>query len=170
MKKLIFALALMLCSCEGYSYLPHKGNSKEFRVIASTTDLTNFTYHAQLIGGDLLHPAIKVGGLLEMDKGSANMRGLVEYVVNKYVTVGVTGGVTNKGSALGDMMINADIPLNYIDILPFVKINHKAVSSTGAVVYFTIDKVLFNVGVNYRPPIPGHQKQLISVMVGTGLK
>ena len=166
----LMLLGLLICSCEGYGYLPHKGDSKEFRVLASSSDFSDFKYHGQLIGGNLLHDDIKIGGLLEMDKKSSNMRGLLEYSANKYVKIGVTAGVSNEGSGLGDFMLTVDIPLYAVDILPFAKITHNALSTVGLVVYFTLDKVLFNVGASYRPHITGHQKQLISVMVGTGFK
>lgn len=163
-------LMLAMVSVSTYAYLPHKGKTTEFRIVASSEDFSDYTIHGQVVGGSLLHPDIKVAGLLEMNKKQSQMKGLVEYVLNEYVKLGVTAGLNNTGDGLGEFIITGDIPYKKADFLPFLKVSHEAVGEVGLVVYFTIKKVVLNAGISYQPKINGHQENLYSFMIGTGLK
>lgn len=165
----VFLICCFEC-CDAYSYLPHKGKTTELRVVASSVDFSDYTLHGQIVGGSVLHPDIKVAGLLEMNKDQSQMKGLVEYDINPYVKLGLTAGLNNEGSGLGEFIITGDIPYKSMDLLPFLKVSHEAVGEVGAVLYFTVNKVVLNVGVSYQPSISGHQKSLYSFMLGTGLK
>ena len=165
-----FAFLIMLIPLIAGGYLPHLGKTTEFRIVASSEDFSDYTLHGQVVGGSVLHPSIKVAGLLEMNKEQSNMKGLIEYELNEYVKLAVTAGLKNTGDGLGEFIVTGDVPYGNVDFLPFLKVSHEAVGEIGLVVYFTIKKVVLNTGFSYQPKIAGHQKNLYTFMVGTGLK
>ena len=167
---LALALFMTTFALSTYAYLPHKGKTTEFRIVASSQDFSDYTIHGQIVGGSVLHPDIKIAGLLEMNDEQSQMKGLIEYQINEFVKLGVTAGLNNKGSGLGEFIVTGDIPYGNMDLLPFLKVSHEAVGEVGAVMYFTINKVVLNTGFSYRPRINDHQGQLWSFMVGTGLR
>ena len=171
MKKLFIVLMfLSFPYCQIHAYLPHKGDSKEFRLVVESSDFSKYTWHGQIIGGQLFHPDFKVGGILSMNPDESSMKLIAEYNLNKYLKLGVLGGLNNEGAGVGDFVVTGDIPVGSIDILPFVKISHEAVGEAGVVVYLTIGGVLLNVGTSYQPSIKDHQKQRFLLSFGTGLK
>ena len=164
-------LGLMIIFGLGASaYLPHKGDSKEFRLVMKSADFSDYSLHGQIVGGELFHPDVKVAGILEMNSNESSMKALAEYSLNKYFKLGVLGGLNNKGYGVGDFVVTGDIPWHYGDILPFVKVSHNIVGEVGLVVYLNLGGALFNAGASYRPYIKNHQDQVFSLMVGTGLK
>ena len=166
----IGALLGVLLTLNANAYLPHKDKATEFRVVASSEDFSDYEVHGQIIGGSLLHPNLKVAGLLEMNQEHSAMKGLVEYQLNKYLKLGVSAGVSNTGSGLGDFVVTGDIPAGIMDILPFIKVSHEAFSEVGAVVYFTVNKVILNMGFSYQPYLKSIQDQKFTFMLGTGFK
>ena len=140
--------------------------------MASSVDFSDYEIHGQIIGGNKLHPDIKVAGLLEMSKQKSNMQGMLEYQVNKFFKLGISAGMDDEWSPLGNFIITGDIPIGAtsVDVLPFLKVTHQALGSIGVVVYWTLSGVVFNAGASYQPTINGLQKQKFSVMIGTGLR
>ena len=167
---LALAVVSLILTHPAKAYLPHKDKSTEFRLVATSEDFSAYQLHGQVVGGSVLHPNLKVAGLLAMGGDSAEMKALVEYQLNPFIKLGVSAGMNNEGSGLGDFIITGDIPIDAIDILPFIKVTHQAVGEAGVVVYASINKVLFNVGLSFRPYISDHQKKLFTLMVGTGFK
>ena len=168
MKKLLL-LGLLMYGCEVLAYMPHKDKSTEFRVVAKSMDFSSYQLEGQVVGANLLHPDLRVGGILEMSEKDSVMKGLLEYRLNKFLKAGILGGLTNKAKGHGELVVTGVIPAGGFDFLPFLKINHKMLSDTGLVVYFSYGGVVFNVGVGYRPPVKGHQTQEFSLMIGTGI-
>ena len=163
-------LVLLLLPMFCWGYLPHQGKTTEFRIVGSSEDFSDYSIHGQVVGGSVLHPDIKIAGLLEMNQAESNMKGLVEYHLNDFVRLGVSAGMTNKGSALGEFLITGMIPGGSLDFLPFLKVTHQAIGEVGIVVYLNINKVVFNFGGSYQPAIPNHQGQKFNLMIGTGIK
>ena len=168
-KKLLFA-GLFVCCCEVIAYMPHKDKATEFRIVAKSIDFSSYQVEGQVVGANLLHPDLKIGGVLEMSEESSVMKGLLEYQLNKFIKVGVLGGLTNSAKGHGELVFTGMIPLGGFDFLPFLKVNHKIVSDAGLVIYFSFEGVVFNAGLGYRPPIKSHQQQEFSLMLGTGIK
>ena len=168
-KYIAFIVGVTCVTAFASAYMPHKGESVEFRVVSSTADFSDWEINGQVTGGSILHPSIKIAGLLEMSQESSNMKGLVEYSINQYIKLGLTGGVSNEGKGVGDFLVTGDIPYMGFDILPFVKVSHSAVAEAGLVIYFSVNKVVFNAGVSYQPELGELQKQKFSLMVGTGI-
>ena len=174
MKKLllgsVFLVVLSFPYCVANAYLPHKGNSKEFRIVATSKDFSDFTYHGQIVGGQLFHKDVKIAGLMEMNSELSAMKALAEYSLNDYVKIGLIAGLTNKGGGLGEFVLTGNIPIGDVAILPFIKVTHEVIGEGGAVIYLTIKKAVFNFGVSYRPKIGNSKNHQFSLMVGTGLK
>ena len=166
----LIGIVLVGLMSNAFAFLPHKDKSTEFRVLVTTDDFSNYEFNGQIVGGSVLHSKIKIAGLLEMDKTKSAMKGYLEYQLNDYIKLGVAGGVNNNMSGVADFMIIGHIPGGGVDFLPFLKVTHKALGEVGMVFYWTIKKVVFNVGLSYQPHINRHQKDMVTLMVGTGIK
>ena len=169
MRKIILGL-LLVFGLEASAYLPHKGDSKEFRLVSTTQDFSKFAFHGVIVGGQLLHKDVKIAGVMEMNSELSAMKALVEYHLNNYVKVGLIAGLNNKGNGLGDMILTGNIPVGAVDILPFLKVSHEVIAESGAVVYLNIKKAVFNLGFSYRPKLGNSKTHQLLISIGTGIK
>lgn len=163
-------LGIFLFSVQAWGFFPHKKDSTEFRVVVTSTDFSDYEWHGKVIGGKLLHKDLQVSGLLEMTKKQSALKGLITYQLNKFVSLGLSAGLDNQGSGVGDFLITGHVPVGkMIEVFPFIKVTHNVLGQVGLVLYFIVKKVVFNMGISYQPPIGDHQTNRYSLMLGTGL-
>ena len=168
--KLLLATILLSVTAYAHSYFPHKPDSQEIRVIASSVDGLDsgkWKYDGQLIGvkaGDSLGFA----GVYGMSKDAAYLGAEVTYSINPIVYLSLTGKYHNTNDLGGHARVYMNLELGNLSLLPFISVDHKKLGAIGVVGYFDIKGVLFSVGANYSPGIWGGHSHNVSLLLGTG--
>ncbi len=176
MKFLIYGFAI-LASFTCFGYFPSIKNQSEMRLIATSKEgLTNMNsenwdIEGVISGNHQLADKLSVSPVFKLSTTeSSNLGALMSYEINKFITLAVAGNINDKKSFGGVLLVHGLFDVHSVKLLPFLKIDHKAVAEAGLATGFYIDRVLFSVGLSYLPPLGDDNYHNIRLMVGTGLK
>ena len=174
MFKLFLLFSVALVSNYGMANFPHKPNTQEIRLLASSTK--GISEGGWLVEGQMIGVKSKnklsLSGVFGMSQEKAHLGAEIIYSLNPIVFISLTGMFENTAQLGAHTRIFLDLPLagETFALMPFVSLNHKKVASFGAIVYFNIRGIMFSLGSSYKPPLGDNETHNVSFMLGTGFK